>query len=88
MYTYICTAGHVVEAPSMGTFDSCTALEPVHVRGEVRGHAPCGCPVVKVPANPIIEAAYRLGGKDAVTAALREYVTSQGDATGAVAFAG
>jgi len=75
MYTYICTDGHVVDAPTMGTYDSCPALEPVIMQGEVRGRAPCGCAVVKVPMNETIEAAYRIGGKQAVTKALRDAMT-------------
>lgn len=65
-YTYICTDGHVDVAPSLGTYSACQALLPVMYAGAVRGAVPCGCPVCRVPFDAELEAAYRLGGPEAV----------------------
>lgn len=72
MYTYICTKGHVEPTPTMGALVGCPVLEPVFVNGQRRGAAPCGCATIKVPADPVLEAAYRIGGPAAVTQELRD----------------
>lgn len=71
-FTYVCTKGHVDPAPSMGTYAHCQVLEPVHFNGRVAGAAPCGCAVVKVPHDDVLEAAFRVGGGDAVMVVLKE----------------
>ena len=65
-FSYICTDGHVDPAPSMGSYSSCQVLVPVWVGGRQRGACPCGRAVARVPYDPTLEAAYRVGGVEAV----------------------
>lgn len=66
MYTYICTKGHVDQAPTMGTYESCQVLQTLTKAGRVVGHVPCGCAVVRVPQDDGVETAFRMGGAKAV----------------------
>ena len=65
-FAYLCTAGHVDVAPTMGTYANCQALVPVAgTRG--RGLSPCACAIVKVPdLDGSLEATFRMGGPTAV----------------------
>ncbi len=77
-YSYICTSGHVDPAPSMGTYGACQVLLPVAYNGSERGAVPCGCAVVREPYDPALEAAYRLGGREAVLDVIRLRVGRSG----------
>lgn len=53
----------------MGTFECCTTQLPVITQYAI-GSAPCGQPIVRVPHDDGVEAAYRTGGPCAVLALL------------------
>jgi hypothetical protein len=72
-HTYICEKGHLDLKPSLGTFERCQHL--IEVPGtNGRGWIGCGCPLVAVPFDPSLEAAYKVGGPEAVLSAVRELI--------------
>lgn len=76
MFTYICTSGHIEPVPTAGSLSSCPTLIPVAVNGQVRGAAPCGCGVVRVPQDEGLEAAYAAGGPAAVMDLIKHRIAS------------
>lgn len=75
-YTYICILGHVDPAPSLGTYDSCQCHTRVVSRHGHIGSAPCGNAIVRVPHDPVLEAAFLTGGTEAVRAILVDRVVA------------
>ncbi len=72
MYTYICTKGHIQVDPQEAAIGHCTHREPVvNTNGLRIGWCPCNTAVARLPLDPDLEAAYRIGGPDAVMAELR-----------------
>ena len=68
-YTYICELGHVTDQqPSLWELDECPCcwFSSVIVR-----------PLMKLPHDPAIETAYRLGGPEAALVVLRSRVAGE-----------
>lgn len=83
-FAYLCTAGHIDVIPTMGTFAGCQSLVPVVSRNGQRGSCPCNQPVVEVPdPDGSLEAMFRVGGPQAVLAAVAERVGREDPPAGA-----
>lgn len=71
-YTYICELGHVDPVPSMGTYSACQHPVRVVSRQGSIGSAPCGRAIARVPFDPVLEAAFRVGGAEAAMVLIKD----------------